>query len=57
MAILDHEHNELVELWEMRQGEYEENLDLQLYHRDAEQAEAWIASREANLLNEDYGVS
>ena len=36
---------------------YEENLDSQKYHRDAEQAETWIASQEAHLQNEDYGVS
>lgn len=56
MAILEHEHNELLELWESRQNDYEENLDSQKYHRDAEQAETWITSQEAHLLNEDYGV-
>lgn len=57
MAVLEHEHNDLLQLWESRQEEYEENLDSQKYHRDAEQAEMWIAAQEKHLQSEDYGVS
>ena len=51
-------HHELLETYERRLEEFEHNLDAQTFHRDAEQAEAWIAFRESFLGNEedDLGV-
>lgn len=53
---LEASHHELKEIWEQRKEEFEQNLDIQMFRRDAEQAEAWIALREAFLGNEDLGV-
>ena len=57
MSRLESSHHELLEIRERRQEEFEENLDMQVFHRDAEQAEAWIFTREALLGTEDIGVS
>ena len=56
MSHLEASHHELKEIWEQRKEEFEQNLDIQIFRRDAEQAEAWIAFREAFLGNEDLGV-
>ncbi|XP_032452714.1 spectrin alpha chain isoform X2 [Nasonia vitripennis] len=47
----------LLELWEKRRILYEQCMDLQLFYRDTEQADAWMAKQEAFLANEDLGDS
>lgn len=56
MTYLDQGHKELLDLWETRNTEYDHHLDFLKFHHEAEQAEGWIALREAFLQNEDYGV-
>ena len=59
MVAIEASHNELRETLKRRREEFEHNLDVQMFHRDAEQAEAWIALRETLLGHEDeeLGVS
>ena len=59
LSSIKGQHAELLETWKRRQEEFDHNLDVQMFHRDAEQAESWIALREAMLGNEDedLGVS
>ncbi|XP_012266103.2 spectrin alpha chain isoform X2 [Athalia rosae] len=47
----------LLNLWEERRILYEQCMDLQLFYRDTEQADAWMAKQEAFLANEDLGDS
>lgn len=47
----------LAELWEERRVRYEQCMDLQLFYRDTEQADTWMAKQEAFLANEDRGDS
>ena len=56
MIYLDKGHRALLELWEARNIEYDHHLDFLKFQHEAEQAEGWIALREAFLQNEDYGV-
>lgn len=56
MSYLESSHRELLEIWQERQEEFEQHLDVQVFQRDAEQAEAWIALREALLSGDDIGV-
>lgn len=58
LSAIEAQHAELLETWERRREEFDHNLDVQTFHRDAEQAESWIALREAMLGNEeeDMGV-
>lgn len=44
-------------LWEERRILYEQCMDLQLFYRDTEQADTWMAKQEAFLANEDLGDS
>ncbi|XP_051167041.1 spectrin alpha chain [Leptopilina boulardi] len=48
---------QLLSLWEKRRILYEQCMDLQLFYRDTEQADAWMAKQEAFLANEDLGDS
>ena len=59
LVIVESSHRELLTTYERRLEEFEHNLDAQIFHRDAEQAEAWISFREGFLGNEedDLGVS
>ncbi|XP_035225862.1 spectrin beta chain, non-erythrocytic 1-like isoform X1 [Stegodyphus dumicola] len=43
--------------WEKRQIIYEQNLDSQIFKRDAETLEAWLQSREPILFDKQYGDS
>ena len=54
---LESEKNSLLQLWEERRILYEQCMDLQLFYRDTEQADAWMAKQEAFLTNEDLGDS
>ena len=56
MNYLEKAHDELLTLWQERQNDYDEHLDNKKFSYDAEQAEAWITSQEASLLNEEFGV-
>merc|ERR1712168_282271 len=57
LVTLAHEKKTLLELWEERRILYEQCMNLQLYYRDTEQADAWIMKQEAFLANEDLGDS
>lgn len=57
MNTLQNERDSLLELWESRRVQFEQCMDLMLFYRDAEQAEAWIAKQEAFLENKDVGDS
>jgi len=47
----------LLNLWEDRRILYEQCMDLQLFYRDTEQADTWMAKQEAFLENQDLGDS
>merc|ERR1712223_1907320 len=51
------EKTALLQLWEERRILYEQCMDLQLFYRDAEQADTWMAKQEAFLDNQDLGDS
>lgn len=57
MHGLSSSHKELKDGWEEQRVELEHNLDSQMFKRDAEQAEIWIAMRESLLGSDDIGVS
>ncbi|XP_011311624.1 spectrin alpha chain isoform X1 [Fopius arisanus] len=54
---LAEDKSSLLALWEQRRILYEQCMDLQLFYRDTEQADAWMAKQEAFLANEDLGDS
>ena len=56
MSVLSASHKELKEGWEEQRVELEQNLDSQMFKRDAEQAEMWIAMRESLLGSDEIGV-
>lgn len=47
----------LFQTWEKRQILYEQNLDAQIFKRDAEQLDSWLQSREPVLNDNQYGDS
>ena len=59
MAQIDkiYEKTSLLQLWEDRRVLYEQCMDLQLFYRDTEQADTWMAQQEAFLVNQDLGNS
>merc|ERR550519_2033747 len=57
LATLSEDKNALLELWEERRILYEQCMDLQLFYRDTEQADTWMAKQEAFLINQDLGDS
>ncbi|XP_078687340.1 spectrin alpha chain, non-erythrocytic 1-like [Branchiostoma floridae x Branchiostoma belcheri] len=57
LVALANEKTSLLELWDERHVQYEQCLDLQLFYRDVEQAEAWMGKQEAFLANDDLGDS
>ena len=56
MRALSASHKELKEGWEEQRVELEQNLDSQMFKRDAEQAEMWITMRESLLGSDEIGV-
>ncbi|KAJ8734488.1 hypothetical protein PYW08_013738 [Mythimna loreyi] len=54
---LQRESDALQQLWEQRRVLYLQCMDLQLFYRDTEQADAWMHKQEAFLANEDVGDS
>ncbi|XP_072162112.1 spectrin alpha chain [Bemisia tabaci] len=57
LVCLASEKTSLMQLWEERRVHYEQCYDLQLFYRDAEQADTWTAKQEAFLANTDLGDS
>jgi spectrin alpha len=57
LLLLAEEKNLLLRLWEERRILYEQCMDLQLFYRDTEQADTWMAKQEAFLFNQDLGDS
>ncbi|XP_063100202.1 spectrin alpha chain, non-erythrocytic 1 isoform X1 [Cavia porcellus] len=57
LDILDQERADLEKAWVQRRMMLDQCLELQLFHRDCEQAESWMAAREAFLDTEDKGDS
>ncbi|GFT44789.1 spectrin alpha chain [Nephila pilipes] len=57
LVTLASEKQSLLSLWEERRILYEQCMDLQLFYRDTEQADTWMAKQEAFLVNEDLGDS
>lgn len=57
LAALENDKKSLLTLWEDRRILYEQCMDLQLFYRDTEQADTWMAKQEAFLANEDLGDS
>ncbi|CRL06706.1 CLUMA_CG019447, isoform A [Clunio marinus] len=57
LAALENDKSSLLALWEDRRILYEQCMDLQLFYRDTEQADTWMAKQEAFLANEDKGDS
>lgn len=57
LQILSEEKDSLLQLWDERRILYEQCMDYQLFYRDAEQADAWMAKQEAFLATQDLGDS
>lgn len=57
LSELEREREALLNLWEARRIQFEQCMDLQLFYRDAEQAESWMSKQEALLENRDVGDS
>uniref|UniRef100_A0A8C0ZZE7 SH3 domain-containing protein n=1 Tax=Castor canadensis TaxID=51338 RepID=A0A8C0ZZE7_CASCN len=57
LDVLDQERTDLEKAWVQRRMMLDQCLELQLFHRDCEQAENWMAAREAFLNTEDKGDS
>ena len=57
LSVLAAEKNALLQLWEERRILYEQCMDLQLFYRDTEQADTWMAKQESFLVNQDLGDS
>jgi spectrin alpha len=49
LAYLDDEKRSLLSLWEDRRILYEQCMDLQLFYRDTEQADTWMAKQEVRI--------
>lgn len=54
---LERDTSALHQLWDQRRVLYLQCMDLQLFYRDTEQADAWMHKQEAFLANEDVGDS
>lgn len=57
LAVLNEEKRSLLVLWEEKRILYEQCMDLQLFYRDTEQADTWMAKQESFLANDDLGDS
>jgi len=57
LTILAEEKDSLLQLWDERRILYEQCMDYQLFYRDAEQADAWMAKQENFLSSQDLGDS
>ena len=50
LVTLAEEKASLLELWEERRILYEQCMDLQLFYRDTEQADAWMSKQEVPII-------
>lgn len=50
LESLINEKSSLLALWEERRILYEQCMDLQLFYRDTEQADTWMAKQEVKIL-------
>uniref|UniRef100_A0A8D8QLB4 Spectrin beta chain, non-erythrocytic 5 n=1 Tax=Cacopsylla melanoneura TaxID=428564 RepID=A0A8D8QLB4_9HEMI len=57
IKILEARHQLLNDTWESRHHLYKQNLDTQLFKREADQLESWIQSREPILQDKKLGES
>ena len=57
LASLAAERKKLLEVWQKRQQQFEHSHDLQVFLRDAEQIDSWIAAQESTLASDDLGDS
>lgn len=57
ISVLQHRQQLLKDTWEQRRHIYEQNLDTQMFKRDAETLENWIVSREPMLNDGKLGES
>jgi len=57
LAALEADKEALLNVWTERKMLYEQCMDLQLFYRDTEQADTWMAKQEAFLENTDLGDS
>ncbi|KAA0719870.1 Spectrin alpha chain, non-erythrocytic 1 [Triplophysa tibetana] len=57
LEALDQERADLEKAWVQRRMMLDQCLELQLFNRDCEQAENWMAAREAFLASDDKGDS
>jgi len=48
------EKSSLLALWEERRILYEQCMDLQLFYRDTEQADTWMAKQEVSIHKKIY---
>lgn len=48
LVTLANEKTSLLDLWEERRVLYEQCMDLQLFYRDTEQADAWMTKQEVS---------
>lgn len=52
--MLSKERSSLIELWEERKILYEQCMDLQLFYRDMEHADAWMTKQEVSQRSHLY---
>lgn len=57
LASLETEKMELLELWERRRVQFEQCMELQLFNRDCEHADATMSKQEAFLADDNLGDS
>jgi spectrin alpha len=57
LITLAEEKVQLLEIWEKCRILYEQSMDLQLFHRDKDQADQWMSKQETFLDNDNLGDS
>jgi len=50
LVVLASEKTSLLSMWEERRILYEQCMDLQLFYRDTEQADTWMAKQEVSAV-------
>jgi hypothetical protein len=51
LVVLASEKTSLLSMWEERRILYEQCMDLQLFYRDTEQADTWMAKQEVSAVS------
>ena len=57
LELLESERYRLGEMWESKQTRFMQSYELQVFMRDAEQADTWITKQESFLANDSLGES